>query len=328
MSNLFALCFLFTSIFSTAQTATSKKVLLLMGSRFEFIAIHPNERVRNKAIDSAILEIKRIEALISSWDYYSETGKINSNAGQNAVKVSQELFDLIQRAVKISNLTNGAFDITFNSIDPIWIFDGRTMNAPPDSSVILSSVEKINYKNILLDKEHTSVFLKESGMKLGFGAIGKGYAANRGKMIMKCMGIESGMVNAGGDLIAWGNQENGEAWQIGIADPSAEKEFVAWLSISDMSVVTSGNYEKYVIIDDKKFGHIINPKTGWPVSGIQSVTLVSPDCELSDALATSVFVLGVKNGLDLVNKLKNVECLIIDDENKIWTSDKLKLNYY
>ena len=142
------------------------------------------------------------------------------------------------------------------------------------------------------------------------------------------MGIEHGMVNAGGDLIAWGKQENGKPWQIGIADPSGEKEYIAWLTINDMSVVTSGNYEKYVIINGERFGHIINPKTGWPVSGIKSVTLISPDAELSDALATSVFVLGVEDGMNLVNRLKSVDCLIIDDQNKIWTSDNLELNYY
>jgi len=298
-----------------------------MGSRFELVAIHKNQQTRDKAIHSARTEIERIESLISSWDEKSETSKINANAGTQAIKVSEELFQLIERTIKVSKLTNGAFDISFNSLDPIWIFDGREMKAP-DSSLISASVKKINYKNIMLNRENLTVYLHEKGMKIGFGAIGKGYAANRAKKVIQDHGIENGLINAGGDLIAWGKQENGQPWKIGIADPSKEKEYIAWLSVKKMSVVTSGNYEKFVIIDGKKYGHIIDPKTGWPVEGIKSVTLVSPDAELSDALATSVFVLGIKKGLDLVNQLKNVECLIIDEQNKIQTSDNLDLNYY
>ncbi|MCG8311035.1 MAG: FAD:protein FMN transferase [Cytophagales bacterium] len=328
MSKALALIFLLlTSIISAAQTNTGKSVALLMGSRFELVVIHHNAQIRKKAIGAGIAEIQRIEALISSWTADSETGKINYNAGRQPVRVSEELFKLVERTIKISDLTGGAFDISFNSLSPIWVFDGRSMNVP-DSSVISASVKKINYKNIELNRENLTIYLKEQGMRIGFGAIGKGYAANRAKKVMLDHGIENGMVNAGGDLIAWGSQENEQPWQIGIADPAKDKAFIAWLSIRDMSVVTSGNYEKYVVINGKKYGHIINPKSGWPVEGIQSVTLVSPDAELSDALATSVFVLGIDEGLKLVNRLKNVECLIIDEQNKIRTSDKLELNYY
>lgn len=327
MSKAIALVFLFFSLTSLAQSSTTKKVLLLMGSRFEVVAVHENEHNRTLAINAAITEIQRIESLISSWNENSETSKINVNAGIKPVTVSEELFNLIERTIKISDLTKGAFDISFSSLDPIWIFDGRTMQIP-DSTTIKRSVEKINYKNILLNRNALTVFLKEKGMKIGFGAIGKGYAANMAKKVMLDHGIQHGMVNAGGDLIAWGKQENGKPWQIGIADPEKEKEYIAWLEIQDMSVVTSGSYEKYVIIEGTTYGHIIDPKTGWPVKNIRSVTLVSPDAELSDALATSVFVLGIKEGIDLVNQLKNVECLIIDDQHKIWTSDNLDLNYY
>ena len=327
MSKLLLVYFLLLSNIATAQPTTSTKVISLMGSRFELVAISENESIRKKSIEAAIDEITGIENLISSWKPNSETSQINIKAGIEPVWVSEKLFNLIERTKKISNLANGAFDISFNSLDPIWTFDGRTMQAP-DSTLIRASVSKINFRNIILNRQKQTVFLKEKGMKIGFGAIGKGYAANRAKMIMMEHGVKNGLINAGGDLIAWGKQENGDQWQVGIADPAKEKKYIAWLSVSDMSVVTSGNYEKFIIIDGKKYGHIIDPKTGYPVEGIQSVTLVSPDAELSDALATSVFVLGVDKGLKLVNTLKNVECLIIDDENKIWTSDHLKLNYY
>ena len=298
-----------------------------MGSRFELVAISDHEAIGEEAIALAIYEIQRIEDLISSWVSDSETSRINQQAGITPVRVSEELFDLIERSIKVSDLTGGAFDITFNSLDPFWIFDGREMEQV-DSALISASVRKINYRNIMLNRDSLTIFLKEKGMKIGFGAIGKGYAANRGKKVMITHGIKNGLINAGGDLIAWGKQQNGEPWQIGIADPDKQKDYIAWLNVSDLSVVTSGNYEKFVIIDGKRYGHIINPKTGYPAAGIQSVTVVSPDAELSDALATSVFVLGVDKGLELINRLKHIECLIVDDQNKTWTSDQLKLNYY
>ncbi len=309
------------------QIPSSRTVLNLMGSRFELVAIHEDEEKCKVANKMAIEEIKRIENLISSWKSTSETYQINKNAGIQPVKVSAELFNLIERSKKVSDLTNGAFDISFASIDPVWTFDGSAIEAP-DTAIVNQSVQNINYKNIALDRPNLTVFLQRPGMKIGFGAIGKGYAANMAMKKMKSLGINNGLVNAGGDLMAWGHDENGKSWQIGIADPEKKEEYIAWLNIADMSVVTSGNYEKYVMIDGQKYGHIINPATGFPVRGIQSVTVVSPDAELSDALATSVFVMGVHDGLELINRLKNIDCLIVDDNNKIWTSDKLELNYY
>ena len=309
------------------QQITSRKVVSLMGSKFELVAINKDPGSREDAIASAINEIKRIENLVSSWKPTSETSQINSNAGIKPVQVSKELYHLIERAIKVSKLTEGAFDISFDSIDHIWTFNGKEAKMP-DSSIVSASIRKIDFNHIVLNPENQTAFLTDKGMKIGFGAIGKGYAANRAKLVMQAHNIENGLVNAGGDLIAWGNQENGDPWQIGIADPAKGKEFIAWLNVSNMSVVTSGNYEKYVIIDGKKYGHIIHPKTGYPVEGIKSVTLLSPDAELSDALATSVFVMGVPKGLELVNRLKNVECIILDEKNKLWESNNLKMIYY
>lgn len=327
MSSWLIIGLLHLSISLSEQQNTSTKVVSLMGSRFEIAAVKKDSNIRKDAIEAAIEEIRRIEHLISSSKPVSETSEINANAGIKAVKISVELFDLTERSIKVSVLTNGAFDISFASINHIWIFDGREMKMP-DSALVRGSISAINFNNIILDREKLTVFLKEKGMKIGLGALGKGYAANRAKLIMQEYDIENGLINAGGDLIAWGNQESGDPWTIGIADPTKEKEFIAWLNVSNMSVVTSGNYEKFVIIDGKRYGHIINPKTGFPVEGIQSVTLLSPDAELSDALSTSVFVLGVEKGLELVNKLKNVECIIVDKKNKLWKSDSLILNYY
>jgi len=325
--------FIFLAYFSLLSSLqgqtlkTYKQQVKLMGSRFEITAVSEDEERALKSIEAAIVEIKRIEALISSWDPDSETSEINRMAGIRPVPVSQELFALIYRSYKVSQLTDGAFDISFASIEWIWDFDGKE-HSMPSQATIDSSIQFIGYQNIEFDITVSSIFLKEKGMRIGFGAIGKGYAANKAMEVMREMGIADGVVNASGDLLAWGNQADGKPWSIGIADPSDPKNPFAWLIIDDLAVVTSGNYEKYCVIEGERYAHIINPKTGYPVKGIKSVTVICPDAELADALATSVFVLGTEKGLALINQLTGVEGLIIDSEDEVHTSNKLELHYY
>lgn len=322
--------FIFSFLVSAQEKNSLKKykrILLLMGSRFEISALSDDEIIAHSAIESAIAEIKRIEKLISSWDANSQTSTVNTNAGIRPVKVDQELYDLIYRSKKISKLTDGIFDISFASLDKIWKFDG-SMNHMPTQTEIDKSVKLINYKNIILNPDSTTIFLKEKNMKIGFGAIGKGYAANKAKKLMQSMGIENGVVNAGGDLISWGFQEDGQEWNIAITDPKDKTKTIGWLNISNRAVVTSGNYEKYVEFNGVRYSHIINPKTGMPAQGTKSVTIICPDAELADALATSVFILGEKDGIDLINKLKGIECFLITDSDELKTSKNLKLNYY
>lgn len=309
------------------QPKTQTKVLKLMGSRFEVSAVHDDIRLAWEAINAGIAEITRIEKLISSWDENSQTSEINRQAGIKPVAVDKELYDLIYRSLKVSKLTDGAFDISFASMERIWKFDGSMTELPSDEAV-RNSVANVNYQNIILDAAAQTVFLKEKGMRIGFGAIGKGYAANRAKIIMQEMDIEHGLVNAGGDLVGWGSQEDGTNWKIGIADPKEKDKIFSWLSIVNQGVVTSGNYEKFALIGGKRYAHIIDPRSGMPVTGLKSVTIICPDAELADALATSVFVLGEKAGLDLVNQLKGIECLLVTDEDEIEVSDNLNLNYY
>lgn len=222
-------------------------------------------------------------------------------------------------------LTHGAFDITYGGIDKrLWNFD-LTMTALPEPEQVRQSVALVNYKNILLDPVKETVFLKEKGMRLGFGGIGKGYAAERAKAILKQKGIASGIVNAAGDLTAWGLQPNGQPWTIGIADPNAAHLPFSSLNITDAAVATSGNYEKYIVIGGKKYSHTINPKTGFPVTGIKSVTIICPNAELADALATPVLVMGIKTGLDLINQMKNIACILIDENNLMHFSHNIRI---
>ena len=302
-----------------------KRVLKLMGNRFEISVVTEHELVANDCIDAAVEEIRRIETLLTTYNESSQTCLINKYAGVMPVKVDQEVYDLIERSKRISDLTQGAFDISYGSIDKrLWNFD-KTMTALPDAETAKKMVKLINYKNILLDKEKRTVFLKQKGMRIGFGGIGKGYAAERAKYILRKRGIESGIVNAAGDLTTWGNQPGGKPWTIGISNPDAAAHPFSYLDISDMAVATSGNYEKFVMIAGKKYSHTIDPKTGYPVTGIKSVTIISPNAEIADAMATPVTVMGIEVGLNMINQVKGVECIIIDDNNKVYVSKNIKI---
>lgn len=327
-SSVLLFLFVFQVVVAMGQNKSPyKRSLILMGTAFEITAVSEDEKRAVKSIDAAITEIKRIERLISSWDPNSQTSNINRNAGVKPIKVDQELFELIKRSLKVSKLTEGAFDISYAAADRIWKFDG-SMTKLPTNSDIQASVSNIDYEMVTLDNQESTVFLKKEGMKIGFGGIGKGYAANKAMQLMKNMGIEGGVVNASGDLISWGKQENGGDWRIGISDPTAPKKVMAWLVVGETAVITSGDYEKFFMNDGKRFAHIIDPRTGYPTTGIKSVTIVCPDAELADALATSVFVLGEEEGLSLINALKGIEGLLITDDNRLISSENLKLNYY
>ncbi len=310
----------------SAQTAQRhNKVVKLMGSRFEITAIHDDPQFAWDAINAAIAEITRIEKLISSWDPNSQTSEIIRQAGVQPVKVDKELFDLISRALQISKITDGAFDISYASMDRIWKFDG-SMTEMPNAEIVALAASKINYKNILHNAGDQTVFLKEKGMKIGFGAIGKGYAAQKAKELMRQMGIENGVVNASGDLIAWGKDVNNQIFKVGIADPQNKEKMLSWLNIEDAAVVTSGDYERFVMFEGIRYAHIIDPRTGYPTTGIKSVTIITANPELADAISTSVFVLGEQKGLQLINQLPGVECLIITDSDELKTSNNLTLN--
>lgn len=296
----------------------------LMGNRFEISVVSHIEEFAHRATDAAIAEIQRIERLLTTYREDSETNLVNSYAGIQPVKVSEETFGLIERSLRISQVTQGAFDISYGSVDKkLWNFD-TTATALPDKETARQMVRLINYRNIILNKAELTVFLKEKGMRIGFGGIGKGYAAEKAKQVLQAMGCESGIVNASGDLTAWGRQPDGKKWVIGIVNPNLTNSVFGNMSITGMAVATSGNYEKYIMIDGKKYSHTINPKTGLPVAGIKSVTIIAPNAEIADAMATPVTIMGVKAGLYMINQMKDIAAIIIDDNNIIHASDNIK----
>lgn len=301
-----------------------RKALPLMGNKFELTVIADDETWAMDRIDTGIAEIRRIERLLTTFSEDSETALVNRNAGVAPVAVSSETFGLIERSIRISRLTQGAFDITYGSIDRrLWNFDVN-MKELPDKDTAKRMVRLINYKNILLDRDEGTVFLREKGMRIGFGGIGKGYAAEQAKKVMMAMGVHSGIVNASGDLAVWGYQPGGLPWTIGIVDPNMSDRIFSYLNVTNLAVATSGSYEKYVMINGKRYSHTINPRTGWPVSGIKSVTILCPNAEFADAIATPVMIMGIRAGLDMINQLKDVEAIVIDDDDKVYHSSNLR----
>ena len=288
---------------SVSELSIHRKVLRLMGNRFEISIVWPDKQEADKLIDLAVEEISRIERLLTTFNEESQTSLINRFAGIHPVKVDEEMIGLINRSKKISNITQGAFDITYGSVDKkFWNFD-TAMSSLPDREEAAKAVRLINYRNVIVDEKRSTVFLKEKGMRIGFGGIGKGYAAEMAKKILISKGVGAGIVNAAGDLTAWGYQPNGKEWTIGIADPNAARRSFSSLKITNSSVATSGNYEKFVVIDGKRYSHTIDPKTGYPVEGIKSVTIICTNAEIADAMATPVMIMGIRVGLDLINQI-------------------------
>ena len=295
----------------------------LMGCGFVLTAVDHNKQRAWDAIRVGVAEIERIENLISSWKEGSQTNAINNAAGIQPVQVDTELFDLIQRSQKVSELTAGAFDISGTLSRYYWNFN-KQENIAPSKEKIKELRELINYRYIELHHNNKTVFLRKSGMKIGFGGIGKGYAAYMAHHVMKNMGVPSGLINASGDLMCWGKPPGDEEWTVNIPNPNNKKQSLIQIEIPYGSVVSSGSSENYTLINGEAYSHIIDPRTGRPVFEIKNVTVTCTNPEFGDAIATAISVLGHEMGINLINKLNGVECIVIDKENKVHYSENMK----
>ena len=324
MKKILIFLILLWPLFLNAQEKYSRS-LRLMGCRYEITVIAANENEGNKFIDSAAKEVTRIEKLISEWDSTTQISHVNFYAGVRPVKVDKEVFDLIVRSIKISELTDGAFDISWAGMNQIWKFDG-SMKRLPTNEEVAEAVSKVGYKNIMLNSKDTTVFLKIKGMRLGFGGIGKGYGADRGAALLKSMGVPGGIMNASGDITAWGVQPDGKPWMIGITNPFNKEKVFSWFPYNGKSIGTSGNYENFVEFNGVRYTHIIDPRTGWPVHGISSVTIFGPNAELATALTKAIFVMGKEVGISLLKQFKGIEFIVVDEQGKMYESDNVKMN--
>jgi len=320
------LFFILVSISSFGQIIHKRKLILLT-SPFEMTVVAKDTVEANQYIDLAIAEVKRVENLVSDWKPETQISHVNQNAGIQPVKVDDEVFQLVKRSIKISKLTDGAFDISYASMDKIWKFDG-SMKEMPTAEAIKKSVEKVGFQKIILDEKEKTIFLRDKGMKLGLGGIAQSLIADNIRDLLKSKGCTSGIANVSGDIAAWGKQPDGKPWTIGIINPMNKNKIFATFPLVDSSVETSGTYEKYVVFDGIQYSHIINPKTGYPAQGIVSVTVFAKQTEIADGLAKGVFLFGVEAGLNLVNQLKGIECIIVDSKGKIYSSKGIDIKKY
>jgi thiamine biosynthesis lipoprotein len=325
MKTVFALFFTLLT-FNASSQVLRKRTTKLMGSRWDFTIVANDSISAEQNIDACIAEVKRIENLISDWKPESQVSQVSRNAGIKPIKVDREVFMLTKRALKLSQITHGAFDISFAAMDKIWKFDG-SMTKMPTPEAIKKSVAKVRYQNLILDDKNSTIFLKLKGMKIGFGALGEGYAADCCRKLMLSKGIKAGIVNGSGDMNTWGKQPNGSDWNIGITNPMREDTVFAVVPLRQGAVVTSGSYEKFVVFNGKRYAHIINPKTGYPATGLCSVTVFGPSAEQANGFSTSMMVLGKDAGLKLLKKYPDYSCIMIADDGRIF-SQKINIKKF
>ena len=270
-------------------------------------------------IDEVFSEAERIDRLMSTYKDESEISKINREAASNPVAAGDELFGLIQRSLDISVLTRGAFDITYDSVGQHYDFRERQR---PDRAVIESERSFIDYRLVTLDQRGGTVAFEKDGVRINLGGIAKGYVVERGIDLLRRRGIEHAIVTAGGDSRLLGDRR-GRPWMVGIRDPREDGEVAISLPLVDEAISTSGDYERYFDEDGVRYHHIIQPSTGEPASGVHSATVIGPDAVITDALSTSVFVMGVHQGLTLIGTLPDYESVVIDAEGRVYFSDGL-----
>jgi thiamine biosynthesis lipoprotein len=297
----------------------------LMGSAFELIIVDDDKIRAEQLLEEGRDEIKRLESLLTEFNQTSYTALLNENAGIKPVQVDPEVYQFIQRCINLSKLTQGAFDITVGPLKKLYNFKNEEF-VFPEKSAVKKNLALTGFQHILLLDDY-KIFLKKKGMHISFAAVGKGYAADKVKALWLAKGVQNGVINASGDLTVIGKKSEEKPWQIGIANPDAANEILCFLPLENASVATSGDYEQFFMRNGKRYSHNIDPRTGKPVSGIKSVTVISPGAELCDALATAIYVMGVEIGLHLISQLPQTHCLIITDKNEVFHSRNLNFKY-
>jgi len=298
-----------------------RRSVRLMGNQVEISVVGNDPHWADERIDIAIAEINRVEKLLSTFSDDSTINQVNRNAGERPVKVASEIFRLVDRALQISELTHGAFDITYNTSDKV----PGNFDTSFNKKSVKKAVTPVNYQSVILDAKTQTVFFKEKSMRIGFGAVINGYAADSAKYILQMQGVQSGVINAGGDLITWGTQPDDLPWTVATADPGQKNQPYANIDISNMAIATSVSSEKCTAAINKKYLSTINPKNGFAVSEIKSVSIISTSAELADAMATPVTLIGVNAGLYMINQLNQVACVIVDDHDRIYTSKDVRI---
>jgi len=291
----------------------------IMGTDVRVELWHRDEETACNAIAAVMAEMRRIDRVMSPFIKTSVLSQLNSKGAYRPVFVGKELFALIEQSLDFSRTTNGAFDITYASAGRYYSFrDG----IKPDRKTLAAAVDVIDYHNLKLNAEAQTVAFTKNGVSVDLGGIGKGYAVDQGIEILESLGITQAMVGAGGDSRILGDRR-GEPWVVGIKNPRSKQDNVAILPLMDISVSTSGDYERFFEEKGVRYHHIIDPKTGDSAREVRSVTILGAHAATTDALSTSVFVLGVKKGLALINTMEGFDAIIVDGGGQMFVSDSL-----
>lgn len=274
------------------------------------------------AIDKAFHEIERLEKAASFYSPDSEISQINIHAGTSPVKVSSDILELLTKARHVSERTDGAFDLTIGPV--ISLYDFRNKIKPGDAAV-KKNLSLVDYRNTVINREQATVFLRKRGMLIDPGGIMKGYAADRAAEVLKKHGVASGIVAVAGDIKAFGLKPDGKPWRVGIRDPGGREQddIIATIELRDMSISTSGDYERFFILNGRRFHHLISPKTGYPAGGCRSVSIVTTEGALADAFSTGIFILGPQKGLKVLEKI-GLDGIIIDDNSILHTTPGIR----
>jgi len=292
----------------------------MMGTEISVRLWHDDPVQGQHLVEQVFAEARRIDLLMSTYIDDSRISDINRRGADEPVIAGNELFRLIQRSLDISLLTRGAFDITYESVGQHYDFRNRQR---PDQTTVDASRLLIDYRLVELDQAAGTVAFAAKGVRINLGGIAKGYVVERGVDLLRMAGVRNGIVTAGGDSRLLGDRR-GVPWKVGIRDPRVDGEVAMTLPLADEAISTSGDYERYFEENGVRYHHIISPSTGTPASGVHSATVIGPDAVLTDALSTSVFVMGVDEGLRLIATLPDYESIVIDDQGRIYYSDGLQ----
>jgi thiamine biosynthesis lipoprotein len=291
----------------------------MMGTEVSVFLWSDDPEAGRQALEEVFSEADRIDRLMSTYKDESEISKVNREAAQQPVVAGTELFRLIQRSLDISVLTRGAFDITYDSVGQHYDFRQRQR---PDAQTVEAERKLIDYRLVTLNQASGTVSFGREGVRINLGGIAKGYVVERGIDLLRHRGIMHAIVTAGGDSRLLGDRR-GRPWMVGIRDPRKDGEIAISLPLVDEAISTSGDYERYFDEDGVRYHHIITPSTGEPAGGVHSATVIGPDAVITDALSTSVFVMGVDKGLTLISTLPDYESIVIDAEGRVYFSDGL-----
>ncbi len=308
---------------SPKKESLYRKTMILMDTLVTIHVVADSEKTADRAMTGAFEEIGKLDTLLNFFSDKSEVSMINRNAGSSGVRVSPETFEVIEKAVYASEKSGGAFDATVGPESSLWNF---VTKVKPKDKAIREKLGLVNYKLIVLDQEKSTVELRKKGMIMDLGAIAKGYAADRAVGVLKRHGIKSGLVAVAGDIRAFGLKQDGKPWRVGIRNPrqkGEDDEILATIELRDMAISSSGDYERFFVIDGERFHHILDPRTGYPARSCQSVSVMAQDGASADSFSTAVFVLGPVKGMNLLQQM-GFEGLIVDKEGKIHVTPGIK----